>query len=570
MKKNILLYHILYILFFNTSFSQNIHLGFKGSDSTSTVFFKNLDSKTTHKDLQSLQSEIRRIQKTALHNGYFNAEFPSKNKINDSTYLQKVTLNHRYKKITINYNNKQISEAELNDILDKNSKIKTNYFTTKTTQLESNLNNIIKHLSNKGQVFSSIQLRNINISPNKVSAYLYMDISETNYISDIKIKGYEKFPKKFIRNYLKIKRKQKLNLKDLEEKSEGINNLLFANEIKKPEILFTKDSTVVYLYLKKQKSNSFEGFLGFSNNEQSSKIELNGNINLQLVNNLNSGEELHLKYQSTENEQKHTNIKLKLPYLFNSPFDLEGELDIFKKDSSFTNNTQVINTKYTISRNIKTGIGIEFHSSNSLINNTVNTEDFKRKAYTFSFNHQKPNKHNNLFPYKTQTTLKLALATRKTELQKTPQQNIYISSEYIFKLNRKNTFFLKSENYYLFSKTTLENELQYIGGINSIRGLKENSIPSTQYSIINSEYRIELNKTLYTHTVIDYAITKNNTNNNFDNIFGFGIGFGLKTNNNLLRFVFANSKIKDEQIKFSNFKIHLSLNTSFNPTHKNI
>jgi len=563
MKKNILLYHIIYTLFFSTSFSQNIHLKLKGTDSVSKSFINKIEPKKSFEDLKSLQNEILKTQKTAFNNGFFNAEYPSKNKINDSTYLQIITLNFRYKKITINYDKKQISETELNNLLNENSEIKPNYFITNTAELENNLNSIIKYLSHKGKVFSNIQLSNVNINTGKVSANLLMDISETNYISDIKIKGYEKFPKKFIKHYLRIKRQKKLNLKDLEEKSEGINNLLFASELKKPEILFTKDSTIVYLYLKKQKSNSFEGFLGFSTNQQSNKIELNGNIDLKLINNLNSGEELHLKYQSTENEQKHTNIKLKLPYLFNSPFSIESELDIFKKDSSFTNNTQAINTKYTISRNIKTGVGLEFNSSNSLIKNTVNSEDFKKKAYTFSFNHQKPNRHNNLFPYKTRTTLKLALATRKTELQKTPQQNAYISSEYIFKLNRKNSFFLKSENYYLFSKTTLENELHYIGGINSIRGLKENSIPSAQYSIINSEYRIELNKTLYTHTVIDYAITKNNSNDNFDNIFGFGIGFGLKTNNNLLRFVFANSKIKNEQIKFSNSKIHLSLSTRF-------
>jgi len=563
MKKNILLYHIIYILFFNPSFSQNTQLKLKGTDSISESFLNKSGTKKSFKDIKSLQEEIDNLKTKALNSGYFNSHFPSKTKINDSTYLQKTTLNFRYKEITINYNNKQITSTELNNILDRDSKINANNFITNTSQLENNLNNIIKHLSNKGKVFSNIQLSNINIQTNNVSADLLMDISETNYITDIKIKGYEKFPEKFIKHYLRIKKGKKLNLKDIEEKSEGINNLLFASEIKKPEILFTKDSTIVYLYLKKQKSNSFEGFLGFSTNEQSSKLELNGNINLQLINNLNSGEELHLKYQSTENEQKHTNIKLKLPYFFNSPFSLEGELDIFKKDSSFTNNTQAINTKYTISKNIKTGIGIEFNSSNSLIKNSINSEDFKRKAYTFSFEHQKPNKYSNLFPYKTRTSLKLSIATRETESQKTPQQNIFISSEYIFKLNQKNSFYLKNENYYLFSKTTLENELHYIGGINSIRGLKENSIPSSQYSVINSEYRIELNKTLYTHTVIDYAITKNKANNNFDNIFGFGIGFGLKTNNNLLRFIFANSKTKEQQIKFSDSKIHLSLSTRF-------
>lgn len=563
MKKTILLYHILYILFFNLSFSQNLHLKLKGTDSISETFLNKTDAKKNFKDLKSLQYEINNIKKKTLNQGYFNAIFSPKNKINDSTYSQSVLLNFRYRKININYNNHQITESELHNILDQNSEINSKNFVTNTDKLEQNLNNIIKHLNTKGKVFSKIQLNNISIDKNNVSANLFMDVSETNYISAIKLKGYERFPKKFIKHYLRVKEQKKLNLEDLEEKSEGINNLIFASEIKKPEILFTKDSTIVYLYLKKEKSNSFEGFLGFSSNQQSNKIELNGNINLKLINNLNSGEELHLKYQSTENEQKHTNIKLKLPYIFNTPFSLEGELDIFKKDTSFTNNTQAINTKYTISRNTKIGIGLEFNSSNSLIKDLINSEDFKKQAYTLSFNHEKPNKNNSLFPYKTKTLLKFALATRKTEQQKTPQQNIYISSEYIFKLNQKNSFFIKSQNYYLFSNKTLENELHYIGGINSIRGLKENSIPSAQYSIINSEYRIILNKTLYTHTVIDYAITKNNSTNDFDNIFGFGLGFGLKTNNSLLRFVFANSKVNDEKIKFSNSKIHLSLSTFF-------
>ena len=72
------------------------------------------------------------------------------------------------------------------------------------------------------------------------------------------------------------------------------HKVILNSEIKKPEILFTKDSTIIYLYLKKEKSNSFEGFLGFSTNQQSNKIELNGNIDLKLISNLNSGEELHL------------------------------------------------------------------------------------------------------------------------------------------------------------------------------------------------------------------------------------------------------------------------------------
>jgi len=563
MKKHIFLYHIIYLLFTSSSFSQNIHLKTKGLDSTSQTFLNKTNPKKIFTDLKSIDIEIQKIQKSAFNNGYFNATFQPKTKLNDSTYLLQTSLHNRLEKIRIQYNNKQITTTELQVILNTKDNITPKYFIINTATLERNLNNIIKHLTNKGQTFSHARLTNISTSNKEVYADLNLSISQTNYISEIKIKGDEKFPQKFIKHYLRLKKGDILDLKVIEDKSSRLNNLRFSNELKKPEVLFSRDSTIMYLYAKKQKSNSFEGFLGFSTNPQTSKLDFNGNINLQLINNLNSGEELYLKYQSTENKQKRTNIKLKLPYILNSPFSIEGELDIFKKDSSFTNNSQSIQAKYTATKSIQIGTGIQFSSSNSLLKNDLNSEDFKKNSYLLSFNHQSPNKLNKLFPDKTKTNLTLALSKRKTTLNNTSQQSIYLSTEYIFTLNQKNSFFLKSESYSLFSSNVLENELHYIGGINSIRGFKENSIPSSQYSIINSEYRIELNKTLYTHTVIDYAITKDNTNSDFNNILGFGIGFGLKTNNSLLRFIFANSKSGQGPIKFSESKIHLSLSTFF-------
>ena len=445
----------------------------------------------------------------------------------------------------------------------KNSKINTNHFITSTTELENNLNNIISYITEKGNTFSHAKLSNIKISNNEVTATLELDITKTNYISNIRIKGYKKFPKKFIKHYLRIKKQKKLILKDIEEKSNRLNNLRFTRELKKPEILFSKDSTIVYLYIKKHQSNSFEGFLGFSTNQENNKLDLNGNINLQLINNLNSGEEIYIKYQSTENQQKRTNIKLNLPYLFNSPISIRGELDIFKKDSSYTNNTQSILTQYTLTKNITIGAGLKFNSSNSLIKNSLNTIDYKTNAYTLNFNQITQNHTNTLFPIKTKTQLELSLARRKTAQESTNQQNIHLTSEYTFNLNTRNSFFIKNESHFLISSNILENELHYIGGINSIRGFQENSIPSSASNTLNTEYRIALNKNLYTHTVIDYSLTKNNTSKNFNNLFGFGIGFGLKTNKSLLRFIFANSKVSQEKIKFSNTKIHLSLSTFF-------
>jgi outer membrane protein assembly factor BamA len=563
MKKQIYLYHIIYLVFFSSAYSQNIHLELKGQDSISNKYIQNTSYKKQFKNIKTLQEEVMNIKETLVHNGYFDNIITNPKKNNDSTYTSYATLNTQFKNITISYNAIDITKENLINSLEPNTEITNTTFISTTDKLEQNLNNIIKHLSDQGHIFSYCNLTNVRIKNNKVFANLNLTTSKKNYISAIKIKGYEKFPKKFIKHYLRLKKGQKLNLTDIEEKSNNLNFLRFSSEVKKPEILFTKDSSVTYLYINKRKANAFEGFIGFSSNPETNKLNINGNIDLKLINNLNSGEELYIKYQSTENDQKKIHLRTVIPYIFNTPFSIEGQFDIFKKDSSFTNNTQALQLKYSISKNINIGTGMRFNTSNSLTDNSTSAFDYKKTSYLLNFTHQTPNKTTSIFSTKTKTLLELSLTKRKTTENSTNQQNVFLSSEYIFQINRTNSFYIKTENNYLISPTVFDNEELYIGGINSIRGYQENSIPSTQYSVLNTEYRIEINKALYTHTVIDYAITQNNSTQKNDNLFGFGLGFGLKSNNSILRFIIANRKNKEETIRFSESKIHLSLSTLF-------
>ena len=131
-----------------------------------------------------------------------------------------------------------------------------------------------------------------------------------------------------------------LNNSVLIEKNNALNSLGFVNSTKPPEILFKKDSTTVYLYLTKQKNNNFDGILGFSTGEENQGLTLNGYLNLELNNNLNYGEQFLLNYKADGNDQQKLRVKLTLPYLFKSPFGIETELNIFRRDSTFLTSNQ--------------------------------------------------------------------------------------------------------------------------------------------------------------------------------------------------------------------------------------
>ena len=557
----ILFYHIILLLSFSQlTVAQKVYLNLKGVDSISTTFIKKNKFNTAFNNTKELTNNLNQLKTQINSNGFFNHTITPLIQSNDSTYTLTLQLNKQYKNIHINTKNK-ISLSDLKKIITPNSTITSNGFLSPTSAIESNLNNIITHFTQQGQLFSTAQLTNIYIHQDSIKAELQLNKSKVQKITNYKIKGYPKFPKKFLKHYLRLKTNTVLNPDQITSKSKDLNNLRFAEELKKPEILFTKDSTVVYLYLKKKKANAFDGFLGFASDPETQKLKFNGNINLQLINNLNTGEALRIKYISSENEQRTIDINTRIPFILNSPISIEGQMNILKRDSTFTNTTQGIGINYQISRTIQAGLGYQFLNSNYLLTNSSPDLDFKRNTYLLKFQYSTPHE-NPLFFHKTLLSTKFGIAQRKNSVT-TNQQSLNFTGEHTFNLNPRNSIFIKNHSYYLISDTILENEFQFIGGINSIRGFQENSIPSALYSVLNTEYRILLNNTLYTHSVIDFALTQNSTSKETANLIGIGIGFGLQSKNNLLRFIFANGKSPEEQFKFSNSKIHLSLKTFF-------
>jgi hemolysin activation/secretion protein len=129
-------------------------------------------------------------------------------------------------------------------------------------------------------------------------------------------------------------------------------------------------------------------------------------------------------------------------------------------------------------------------------------------------------------------------------------------------LNQKNSFYLNLQLQGIDSETYLFNELIRFGGINSVRGFEENSINTSGLGILASEYRYQLSPTLYVHSIIDagYFETPGQSD---QKLYGFGFGFGLLTDAGLLKFNLANGQVENQNFRFSESKIHLSLRTTF-------
>ena len=420
-----------------------------------------------------------------------------------------------------------------------------------------------KLLADESYTFATVRLSNIKPSGDKtLRADLIINKGNKRSIQGVNVLGYTKFSKHFIKHFLGIKTQKPFSLERIRAKMELLDQLAFVRQKRPAEVLFTPDTTTVYLYLEKIKSNRFDGFLGFGSNEDTGAIEFDGYLDLTLTNNLNFGESFQLNYKSDENDQKTFDVALDLPYLFGSPIGSTLNLNIFKKDSTFTTTQQRIKLFYPLGDKQQIGVEYRNQQSNVVVENpAVLAEDFDSQFYGLNYQYIKRQKNDVLFPIKSQLNFTAGLGQRVTT-ETIEQRHLQLKAHHILQLNPKNSVFLKLHVEDLDSKQYLFNELIRFGGINSIRGFEENSLFASSVGVLCSEYRYRLSPSLFVHSIIDAGYMQDAENND-EQLYGFGFGFGLRTNAGLLRFNYANGKPKNQTFNFSNSKIHLSLTTTF-------
>ena len=559
----ILIYLNIYTAFFFNINAQNLYLNFKAQDSISQSTIDSLDLNATFINYLNLKKRADTLHYSLETIGFIENELRSLQKKNDSTYIALYHLGPKYKSIQLFYSKKDFSKKEL---LQVSKKITDSYFILPFNTIESSITKLNYLKTENGNAFARIKLENITKrKKGSLSANIVVVNGDARTIDSIIVKGYEKISKSHIKYYAGIKKGKKFNKSNLIEKSNILNSLGFVSVTKPPEILFKKDSTIVYLYLKKEKNNLFDGILGFATDEDSQKLIFNGYLNLELNNNLNFGEQFLLNYKADGKDQQNFRARLTLPYLFNTPFGLITELKIFKRDSTFSTSDQLIKVRYQINTTSKTYLGYKaYESSNLRKDNSINidVEDYTSKFLLAGLSYTKT-QNNILFPIKSKFHLDTEIGSKETKITTESQLRASLLFYYIFNLNYKNSIYLKNNTKAVNSDSYLINELFRFGGINSIRGFNENSIDASFYSVLNSEYRYQFNQDIYIHSIIDFAYFENQITALKQKLYSFGIGIGLQTSAGIIKFSIANGNAENQDFNFSNTKIHISISSKF-------
>ncbi|MCF6347043.1 MAG: hypothetical protein L3J20_01925 [Flavobacteriaceae bacterium] len=541
-------------------YGQKLILEISAKDSVNTIFTNSIQYQKTHLSEISLFNSLDSIKNKLTQKGFLNFSLDTIKK-RDSIYHAQFDLGNINKTVRIYYSNNDIDKEQLFRLAPS---VKDTHFDILTEGLSRTLKAIVEIFETQGNSFTQVSLKNITVKKDLIEGTLSVKKSKLRKIDKIVINGYKDFPQTYLNHFLKLKNNIVFNRNKLDKVSELITILPFVTEIKPPEVLFTKDSTIVYLYLKKKASNKFDGLVGFTSKEDGSGISFNGYLDLLLNNVFNSGESFSLNWKNNGDERQVFNLSATIPYIFNSSFSPEATLNIYKQDSTFINTKTKFSLPYAIDERNAVGISLYTETSSNLLTNNMNNEidDFNTVFYGINYKYQIPN-NQFLFPVKFNIFSEVLTGNRKTDGNNFRQSKFYFKTNYLWSLNFKNHIYLQNETGTLLSDNILTNELFRIGGVNSIRGFDEESIFASTYSFFTIEYRFTPNNNSYLYSITDLGYIDNEIINQSSQIYSLGLGYAFTTKLGVLNLSYALGKFSNQPFDFGNSRFHLKVISFF-------
>jgi hypothetical protein len=544
------LFLIQMLLAFNFVYSQQYILEFKNT----TESEKKTKKYKSYKDLiLAIEDTLVLIKKQ----GFYDAKVNSL--IRKDSFNYEVILNKNQMVEYIEISNKSEFDENIVKILNKYTE---DGKLIRFKQIESVTNEITEILSEGGYPFGKVGFINYElVNPTTIKLEMEIQYGSKRNIDKVIVKGYENFPKNFIKNIFKPGKSNSLDVDKALSLANKIDKTGFARNIKDPEILFTKDSSSLYLYIDKIRRNIFDGFLSFDTDENSGRINIEGYAKINLINTFNGGEKINFDFRSQKNQDRSLNSDVYIPYVFGSPLNLKYGLNLIQKDSSYTSNENLIDIDM-IFGNIRSGLGLQTNKSTSE-EAIENVENFKSKLINVFSEYIILDNSDQLIPELFKISLRYGSGLKEQSGEKTNFSKYSVELHRKFNLSSKFKLQSSITRRKINSKNLVNNELLRFGGYNSIRGYDENSIFTDGYTLLKTSLNYYLNDTIYIYTIFDLANYSNEILDLDEDIYSGGLGFSSRTENGIISISYSKGNSWGNSFNLKNAKINVIFITFF-------
>ncbi|PJC61410.1 MAG: hypothetical protein CO022_10040 [Flavobacteriales bacterium CG_4_9_14_0_2_um_filter_32_27] len=568
-----------FLLVFGFSKAQNIRLSIQFNDTSLTQKQqKELFTFNASTTFAGLKNELININRQ-LSSLSFLTNSADSIIVDSSNFVAYFHLGKQYKWTSLR--TQTIDEGVLSKIGFRDKLYNNKPFNQK--QLHNFYEKVIAFYENNGYPFASIRLDSVVVENNTLSGLVHIEKNNLYKIDSVIIKGTATVSDQYIKNYIRIKENDLYNESAVRKMSTRIKELPFVAEVQPPKIYFNEKNAKIVMLLKKKNASRFNGILGIVPDENG-KVRLNGDVKLNLMNSFRKGEEIGFNWRAIQNNAQDLKLNLVYPFLLNSPFGLDYSFNLYKKDSTYIDIFNKIGVRYILKGNNYFSLFYHNKTSNLLTQTGFSSltvlpsfADISTQLYGIGV--YNANLDYRLNPRKGyEIDIKGSLGNKKIRKNAQINEQLYDglnlnSTLYTFNsdlalyipLKKRSVIKLGVQTGYTFNENLFDNELLRIGGLKTLRGVDEEAIFASFYSIQTLEYRFLLEQNSFLYLFTDAAYYEKKTKDNYlsDRPYSFGLGISFETNAGIFSVSYAIGKQFDNPVQFRSAKIHFGFISFF-------
>ncbi len=510
-----------------------------------------IDKETNAKKIVSDSARAVKFLDSLTESSYFFTELKDVKEIENRTEI------YYAKGLNFNKANVKFSDTLI-------SELKLPKEQTYTKNLDSLKKNINQKYRDKGFAFNRVKTKFLKMENGIPTVKISVVTASQRKIDGIVYKGYTRLPKQFVKALNKEYLHKNYDDKNLVAMNKALQNHQFVTLEKPPQTLFTKDSTQVFLFMQKKKTNTFDGMIGFGNND-TEKFSINGTLNVALKNMFNSFESISVYWQRTADSGQTFDMQTDIPYTFGSKVGLNLNVNIFRQDSTYATVKFLPAVYYHLSQRQKLGIKGTFESSAILDSLYTSGRDYSKKGIGLYYQYQEGS---DISLFINKSNIRLEADFLKTNYDDTQEKfdqiRYFLFAEHNFNLSGNHFLNIKAESALLSAKNELStNELFRFGGWNSMRGFNEQSLISDFYAFAGAEYRYLVNDQAFFDLFAQYGQMSNKALGISPKLYSLGLGFNFFLPVGLMSFQISNGSQFGDPFKFNEIKIHWGILSRF-------
>jgi outer membrane protein insertion porin family len=344
---------------------------------------------------------------------------------------------------------------------------------------------------------------------------------------------------------------------------------IFAN-VDEPELYVRGDTGGILLRVQEGNTNTFDGILGYvPESGQGEESYLTGMVAVSMRNLFGTGRKFHVRWFRQDRYSQELSIRYVEPWVFGFPINIGGGFFQRQQDSAFVDRRFDAAGEFMISEEI--AVGLLFNSQN-----VIPTEDSlirrvsRSSATTFGVNLLYDSRDDLINPqtgvrfhtdyhYGRKTSRDNGSDIRSSVQRITTDFDIFVPTWF------RQVITFGAHVRQVQSGNLEESDMYRFGGVNSLRGYRENELLGSLVIWTNTEYRFVLARRAYFFGFIDTGYhsrpgneTRGVTGFN-DFKIGYGIGITLDTAIGVLGVMYA----LGEGDTFATGKVHFGLVNDF-------